>query len=119
MSGDGGNDGDGQEGGEDGEEGDEDRDHADPLDAAGVDPVIPESAADAAGEALVQDDEVCAFLRDIAADVRGDSSESKQLSAILYRVSDLYDSDEQTSPEEIYLNVRHIMTIKAQGGIER
>jgi len=44
--------------------------------------------------------------------------ESK-LSAILYRVSDLYDPDEQTSPEEIYLNVRHIMRIKAQGGIER
>jgi len=92
---------------------------ADPLAAAGVDPVVPESAADAAGEAFADDDEVRAFLREVAADVRGDSSESKQLSAILYRVSDLYDSEEQTSPEEIYLNVRHIMQIKAQGGIER
>jgi hypothetical protein len=92
---------------------------ADPLDAAGVDPVIPESAANAAGEEFPGDDEVRAFLREIAADVRGDSSESKQLSAIIYRVSDLYDPDEQTSPEEIYLNVRHIMQIKAQGGIER
>jgi hypothetical protein len=101
---------------EDGSEGD---DSADPLDAAGVDPVVPESAADAANEAFAEDDEVRAFLREIAGDMRGDSSESKQLSAILYRVSDLYDPDEQTSPEEIYLNVRHIMQIKAQGGIQR
>ena len=104
--------------GEDGRD-DVNGDPADPLDAAGVDPVVPESAAGAAGEAFAEDDEVRAFLREIAGDVRGDSSESKQLSAILYRVSDLYDPDEQTSPEEIYLNVRHIMRIKAQGGIER
>ncbi|MGQ3328200.1 MULTISPECIES: hypothetical protein [Halorubrum] len=94
-------------------------DDADPLDAAGIDPVVPEAAADAADESFAEDDEVREFLREIAADVRGDSSESRQLSAILYRVSDLYDPDEQTSPEEIYLNVRHIMRIKAQGGIER
>ncbi|MFC5280130.1 hypothetical protein ACFPM1_15380 [Halorubrum rubrum] len=92
---------------------------ADPLEAAGVDPVVPDSASDAAGEAFVDDAEVRAFLREVADDVRGDSSESKQLSAVLYRVSDLYDPDEVTSPEEIYLNVRHIMRIKEQGGIER
>ena len=93
---------------------------ADPLDAAGVDPVVPETTgADAAADEFADDDEVRAFLRAVADDVRGDSSESKQLSAILYSVSDLYDTDEQTSPEEIYLNVRHIMQIKAQGGIER
>lgn len=89
---------------------------ADALDAAGVDPIVPDSAGDTE---FPDDDEVREFLREIAADVRGDSSESKQLSAILYRVSDLYDADEETSPEEIYLNVRHIMRIKAQGGIER
>lgn len=94
-------------------------DPVDPLDAAGVDPVVPESAADATAGEFPDDDEIRAFLREIAADVRGDSPESKQLSAILYRVSDLYDPDEQTSPEVIYLNVRHIMRIKAQGGIER
>ena len=60
-----------------------------------------------------------AFLRAIAEDVRGESSESKQLSAILYRVSDLYDPDEDTSPEEIYLNVRRIMQIKERGGLRR
>lgn len=108
MSGERGGDGDGGDG-----------DPADPLDAAGVDPVVPDSVTDAAGEAFAEDDEVREFLREVAADVRGDSSESKQLSAILYRVSDLYDSEEQTSPEEIYLTVRHIMKIKEQGGIER
>ncbi|MFD1572413.1 hypothetical protein [Halorubrum laminariae] len=92
---------------------------ADPLDAAGVDPVVPDSAANAATDDVTDDAAVRAFLRDIANDVRGDSSESQQLSAILYRVSDLYDPNEQTSPEEIYLNVRHIMQIKAQSGIER
>jgi len=128
MSGDGGDDGDDEDDGDDGGNvdgggegggGDQDADPADPLDAAGVDPVVPESAADAAAGEFLDDAEVRAFLRDVAADVRGDSSESKQLSAILYRVSDLYDPDEQTSPEEIYLNVRHIMQIKEQGGIER
>ena len=89
---------------------------ADALEAAGVDPVVLDSAADTN---FPDDDEVREFLREIAADVRGDSSESKQLSAILYRVSDLYDGDEEISPEEIYLNVRHIMRIKAQGGIDR
>lgn len=69
--------------------------------------------------AFPPDDEKRALLREIAEDVRGDSSESKQVAAILYRVSDLYDPDEDTSPEEIYLNVRHIMDIKAQGGIDR
>ncbi len=100
-------------------DGDAEKGAADPLDAAGVDPVVPESAADAADGEFPDDDEARKFLREVAADVRGDSSESKQLSAILYRVSDLYDADEETSPEEIYLNIRHIMRIKAQGGIER
>ncbi|WP_144796545.1 hypothetical protein [Halorubrum depositum] len=110
----------GERGGDgDGDQPTESRDPADPLDAAGVDPVVPESAAAAAAGEFPDDDEVREFLREVAADVRGDSSESKQLSAILYRVSDLYDSEEQTSPEEIYLNVRHIMKIKEQGGIER
>jgi hypothetical protein len=57
------------------------------------------------------------LLRAAAEDVYGDSSESRQLSAVLYRVSDLYDPDEDTSPEEIYRNVRHIMDIKAKGGL--
>ena len=58
-------------------------------------------------------------LREIADDVRGESSESRQLAAILYRVSDLYDEDEQTDPIEIYRNVETIMQIKARGGRDR
>ena len=91
-------------------------DAEDPLAAAGVDPVVP---GDAAETEFPDDEEVREFLREVAADVRGDSSESKQLSAILYRVSDLYDAGEETSPEEIYLNVRHIMRIKSEGGLRR
>jgi hypothetical protein len=68
---------------------------------------------------FADDAETRAFLRAVAEDVRGDSGESKQLSAILYRVSDLYDADEDTSPEEIYLNVRRIMQIKERGGLKR
>jgi hypothetical protein len=59
------------------------------------------------------------FLRGIAEEIRDESSESRQISAILYRISDLYDPDEDTSPEEIYLNVRNIMQVKARGGLER
>ena len=66
-----------------------------------------------------EDTERATLLRDVADDVRGDSSESKQLSAILYRVSDLYDPDEETSPEEIYRNVRYIFDVKERGGIDR
>ena len=58
-----------------------------------------------------------ALLRDIAEDVRSDSSESEQLAAILYRVSDLYDPDEETTPAEIYRNVQTILEIKERGGL--
>ncbi|WP_435063866.1 hypothetical protein [Halobaculum sp. EA56] len=70
-------------------------------------------------EEFPPDPERRALLREVAEDVRGDSSESKQLSAVLYRVSDLYDPEEDTSPEEIYLNVRRIMQIKERGGLRR
>ncbi len=56
------------------------------------------------------------LLREVAEDVRGDSSESKQIAAILYRVSDLYDPDEDTSPRDIYVNVRNILRVKERGG---
>ena len=115
--------GDGDAGGEERSDpeapADSNEDPADPLEAAGVDPVVPESASEAAAAEFPADAEVREFLREVAEDVRGDSSESKQLSAVLYRVSDLYDPAESTSPEEIYLNVRHIMRIKERGGIER
>ena len=58
-------------------------------------------------------------LREIGDDIRGDSSESKLVAAILYRISDLYDPDEETTPEEIYRNVQYILEVKERGGIDR
>ena len=63
------------------------------------------------------DEDRVAFLREIAEDVRGESSESEQLAAILYRISDLYDPEEERTPESIYLNVRNILEIKERGGL--
>ncbi|WP_128477875.1 hypothetical protein [Halorussus pelagicus] len=51
-------------------------------------------------------------LRTIADDIRAESSESKMVAAILYRISDLYDPDEETSPRDIYLNMREIIRTK-------
>lgn len=67
------------------------------------------------------DPERVAALREIAEDIRetGDGSQSDQLSAILYRVSDLYDEDEETTPPEIYRNVTNILEIKERGTLER
>ena len=51
-------------------------------------------------------------LREIAEDVRGESTESEMVAAMLYRVSDLYDPDEKTSPKDIYRNMREILRTK-------
>jgi hypothetical protein len=63
------------------------------------------------------DPERAATLRAVAEDIRGDSSESEQVAAMLYRVSDLYDPDEETTPAEIYRNVRNILDVKERGGL--
>ena len=65
------------------------------------------------------DPERVATLREIADEIRGDSSERKQLANILYRVSDLYDEHEETSPEEIVRNVTFILEVKERGGLGR
>ncbi|AEN05295.1 hypothetical protein Halar_1563 [halophilic archaeon DL31] len=59
------------------------------------------------------------LLREVAEEIRArdESAEASQVAAFLYRVSDLYKPGEETSPAEIYLNMRHIMEIKAQGDI--
>jgi hypothetical protein len=64
------------------------------------------------------DPERVRLLRETAEDVRGESSEREQLAAILYRVSDLYDPEEETSPEEIAIAVRSILNVKERGGLE-
>ncbi|UPV99534.1 hypothetical protein M0R88_13525 [Halorussus gelatinilyticus] len=51
-------------------------------------------------------------LREIADDIRAESSESRMVAAILYRISDLYDPDEETTPRDIYLNMREIIRTK-------
>jgi hypothetical protein len=68
-------------------------------------------------DSFAEDPERVALLREVAEDIRGESSESEQLAAMLYRVSDLYDPDEETTPAEIYRNVRNILDIKERGGL--
>jgi hypothetical protein len=63
--------------------------------------------------------ERAALLRTIADDVRGESSESRQVAAILYRVSDLYDPDESTTPEHVYRNMRTILRVTERGTLAR
>jgi hypothetical protein len=89
----------------------------DALDAADVDwQMAPDSDAE-----FPDDPEKREFLRKVGDEIRrlDDSSEADQVAAFVYRISDLYDAGEDTSPAEIYLNVRHIMDIKARGGLRR
>ncbi|WP_226041419.1 hypothetical protein [Natrinema sp. DC36] len=73
----------------------------------------------AAANEFDPDPERVEFLREVADDVRGDTSERKQLANILYRTSDLYDEGEETSPEEIVRNVKFILEVTERGGLER
>ena len=63
------------------------------------------------------DPERAALLREVAEDIRGETAESEQVAAMLYRVSDLYDSDEETTPAEIYRNFRTVLWVKERGGL--
>ena len=65
------------------------------------------------------DPERVRLLRAVADDIRGESSERRQLAAIVHRVSDLYDPEEETSPEEIYRAARFISQVKDRGGLDR
>lgn len=65
------------------------------------------------------DPERVELLRAVADDIRGDSSERKQLANILYRTSDIYDPDEQTDPEDVVRNVKFILEVVEQGGLDR
>jgi len=74
-------------------------------------------ACDDSGDGLEDAPDRATTLREVARDVRGDSSQSEQVAAMLYRVSDLYDPDEETSPEEVYRNMRNILEVKERGGM--
>jgi hypothetical protein len=68
---------------------------------------------------LDPDPEKAAFLREVAGEIRGESSGSEQLAAIVYRLSDLYDETEETTSEDIYRATRHITKVKARGTLAR
>ena len=72
---------------------------------------------DEAGTDPDPDPERAALLREVAEEVRGDTSESEQVAAMLYRVSDLYDPGEETTPEDVYRNMRNILRVKERGGM--
>lgn len=74
---------------------------------------------DRGSSAFEPDPERVELLRDVADDVRGETSESKQLANILYRTSDLYDEAEETTPEEIVRNVKFILEVNERGGLGR
>ncbi|WP_227131114.1 hypothetical protein [Halorubellus salinus] len=86
-------------------------------DAPGRDPDV--DAPDSGDDAFDADPERAALLREIADDVRGDTSESEQLANVLYRTSDIYDPDEDTTPEEVMQNVKFILEVKERGGLGR
>ncbi len=66
-----------------------------------------------------EDAEKREVLREVADEIRArdDSSEASQVGALLYRVSDLYKPGEETSIPEIYMNMRHILEVREQGGL--
>lgn len=67
-------------------------------------------------DAPAPDPEKRDVLREIADELRGESGESKQVAALLYRVSDVYDEGEDTDPRDVYVNMRTILRVKEQGG---
>ncbi|MFH5798520.1 hypothetical protein [Haladaptatus sp. CMAA 1911] len=67
-------------------------------------------------EPFAPDKERMETLRDIGDDIRGESSESKLVAAMLYRVSDLFDPNEETTPRDIFLNMRQIIRTKEETG---
>ncbi|MFB6093416.1 MAG: hypothetical protein ABEJ77_00545 [Halanaeroarchaeum sp.] len=67
---------------------------------------------------MTDDERKRTVLREVAADLRGPdaSSASEKLAATIVRASDLYDPAADTSPEEIYRNMRVIFEIEERGG---
>jgi hypothetical protein len=63
------------------------------------------------------DPERVALLRAVADDIRGDSTESEQVANLLYRVSDVYDADEDTDVRDVYVNMKRILRVVESGGM--
>ncbi|MFC3476814.1 hypothetical protein [Halobacterium litoreum] len=59
-------------------------------------------------------------LREVANELRNeDSEEAERVAAIVHRVSDIYADDEDVDAQHVYLNMRNILEISEQGGIDR
>ena len=66
------------------------------------------------------DREKRAALREVADELREeDSEEAERVAAIVHRVSDIYADDEDVDAQRVYLNMRNILQISEQGGIDR
>jgi hypothetical protein len=60
------------------------------------------------------------ILREVADELREEGSdEAERIAATVHRVSDIYDDDEDVDTQHVYLNMRNILQISEQGGIER
>jgi hypothetical protein len=77
-----------------------------------------DSAPEGASE-VESDPDRAAMLREVAAEIRGETSESRQVAAMVQRVSDLYDPDESTTPEHVYRNMRTILRVTERGTLAR
>jgi len=64
------------------------------------------------------DPERARMLRETADEIR-QAPKGDLVAAFLYRVSDLYDPDESTSPPEIYRNMRNILRVTERGTLRR
>lgn len=65
------------------------------------------------------DDEKRDVLRTVAEDLRDEGEKGERIAALVHRVSDLYDDEEDTDPEHIYRNMKNILQISEQGGMNR
>jgi len=69
---------------------------------------------------MTSDDEKRDVLREVADDLRErDTDEAERIAALVHRVSDIYDENEETDPQHVYLNMRNILQISEQGGLGR
>lgn len=59
-------------------------------------------------------------LREVADELRErDSEEAERIAALVHRVSDIYDDAEEVDAQHVYVNMRNILEISEQGGIDR
>lgn len=65
---------------------------------------------------MTDDEEKRRVLRAVADDLRDGDTQSEQVAAMVYRVSDVYDPDEDTDARDVYVNMKSILRVKEAGG---